>query len=128
MFPVCSPGSARASAYGVAGYTSRSEGRMDVERLSPGDIGLRHLLENGLHVAQGQDVEDAERQQVLDNLLRVFSEADRGSEAFGTHNLTPIVNEKRALKRFSSFYHLLRHDFGDEVPGRLGEAKLAITE
>lgn len=100
---------------------------MRVERISSGDIGLRHLLENGLSIAQGGDVEGFEKDQVLDGLLKVFSEADRGSDAFGTHNLTSALNEKRALQRFSTFYHYLRHDFGEDVPARLGEARLAIS-
>lgn len=101
---------------------------MRVERIPSKDIGLRHVLENGLTLVQGGEFDEARREQVLQSLLRIFSEADRGSEALGVHNLTPALNEKRALERFSAFYHHLRHQFGDEVPGRLGDARAALAD
>jgi hypothetical protein len=101
---------------------------MRVEQVRSSDIGLRHLLENGLNLAQGVEVQQDRREQVLQGLLAIFSEANRGSTAFGTRRLTPLLNEKKAVERFSTFYHHLRHEFGEQVPAQLGEAKAALDE
>jgi len=101
---------------------------MRVERIPSKDIGLRHVLENGLALIEGADLGEHRKEQVLQSLHRIFSEADRGSQALGVYHLTAALNEKRAIERFSAFYHHLRHEFGEAVPARLGQANDALAD
>lgn len=101
---------------------------MRVERIPSKDIGLRHVLENGLALIEGDDLGADRREQVLKSLQHIFSEADRGSAALGVSQLTAGLNERRAIERFSAFYHHLSHEFGEEVPMRLSQAKIALDE
>lgn len=101
---------------------------MGFERIPSKDIGLRHVLENGLALATGGEIPQGRRDQVLASLLRIFSEAERGSHALSPHNLTVALDEQRAFDRFSAFYHYLHHTFGDDVPNRVAEAKDALSE
>ena len=128
MFAVCSTDLTRAPRQRVASFTRQGEISMRVDRIPSKDIGLRHVLENGLALLQGAELEADRRVQVLNSLQRIFSEAERGSAALGVAQLTAALNERRAIDRFSDFYHHLRHEFGDEVAARLSEAKVALDD
>lgn len=129
MFRVCSIHVAGDCRSAMAGWKRHPrEIRMGFERIPSRDIGLRHVLENGLALVKGGELSDQRRKQVLTSLVRIFSEADRGSQALGPRNLTVALDEQKAFDRFSAFYHYLFHTFGDELPSRLSEAKVAITE
>ena len=66
--------------------------------------------------------------QVLDSLIEIFSEANRGSEALLAHNLLFAVEERPAFERFSLFFRYLNDSFGAELPNRLSEGVSVLTE
>lgn len=92
------------------------------------DIGLQHVLENGLSLIEQQPVPGAQRQQVLNSLVTIFSEAKLGSQALVVQNLLLAVKEGPAVERFSLFFRYLKESFGDELPERLSEAEKVFAD
>ncbi len=98
------------------------------QHLSPSrDPGLLSVLENGLAVIKDKKIDGARRQQILDVLNEMFSEASRGSKALSTHNLLDAAEEP-ALERLSLFVNYLDDPFGADLPNRLSEAAAVVTE
>jgi len=91
------------------------------------DIGLQHVLENGLALIRGQSFESARRRQVLTNLIEIFTEAAEGSRALQPRNLIFAVEQRSAFVRFSVFYRYLSKRFGDEVPNRIRDTLEVLT-
>lgn len=89
------------------------------------DLGLQHVLENGLAIAKDQPISRS-KEQVLGRLIEIFSEADSGWNALRSsrHGLTSA--QRPALDRFSVFYRYLSEDCGADVPNKLIEAKSAL--
>ncbi len=92
------------------------------------DLGLQHALENGLALLRHEPLDEARRMQVLDSLIDIFSEANRGSQALLAHNLLFAVEERPAFERFSLFFRYLNDSFGAELPNRLSEGVSVLTE
>jgi len=59
---------------------------------------------------------------VLDGLLEIVSDADRGSSALLGHSLTFALNEQSAFERYSLFVRYLSDSVAD-LPRRLAEAR-----
>jgi hypothetical protein len=103
---------------------------MSVQLAPSEDLGLQHVLENGLAVIEKKPIEGeaSRRTQILDSLIEIFSEADLGSQALDAKNLMFAVEQGPAFDRFSLFFHYLQDVFGDELCARLKEATAALTE
>ena len=102
---------------------------MTMQLASSKDLGLQHVLENGLALMRHQPLDDeARRIQVLDNLIQIFSEADRGSQALRSQNLLFAVEQRPEFERFALFFHYLEDTFGADLPSRLTEAAAVLIE
>jgi hypothetical protein len=82
------------------------------------------MLQNGVAVLRGADLGADRRQQVLDGVLEVVTDADRGREALQEQSLTFARSDRPALERFSLFLSYLGED--GNLPQRLVEAKDVI--
>jgi len=89
------------------------------------DLGLRHVLRNGISVLQGIEPPQG-RDRVLHGLIEIVSDADRGADVLNTQNLTFALDNKPAFERFSLFVRYLSDAFAD-LPARLAEAKTTLT-
>lgn len=85
------------------------------------DLGLRHVLRNGISVLQGGEPPQG-RGRVLNGLLEIVSDAERGADALQAQNLTFALDNKPAFERFSLFVRYLNDTLAD-LPTRLAEAK-----
>ena len=102
---------------------------MSVQLAPSEDLGLQHVLENGLAVIEQKPIIEVTRgTQILHSLIEIFSEADRGSQALGAKNLMFAVEQGPAFERFSLFFHYLQDVFGEELAARLSEATTALKE
>jgi hypothetical protein len=88
------------------------------------DLGLRHALRNGIALLEGRET-GQDRKRVLDGLLEIVSDADRGSGALQERSLTFALNERSAFERYSLFVRYL-NDTVDNLPLRLAEAKAVL--
>lgn len=101
---------------------------MSVQLAPSKDLGLQHVLENGLALIRQKPFVEARRNQVLDCLIEIFNEADRGSQALQAQNLLFAVKERPAFERFTLFFRYLQDTFGPHLPSRLSEAASVLTE
>jgi len=88
------------------------------------DLGLRHVLRNGISVLQGGEPSQG-RDRVLNGLLEIVTDADRGADALQPQNLTFALDNKPAFERFSLFVRYLSDSLAD-LPARLAEAKVTL--
>lgn len=91
------------------------------------DIGLRYVLEAGLSAVGAQPAAEVDT-KVLDNLVEIFSEAGRGSQAVEQRELLVGVDERPAFERFALFFRYLRDAVGDDLPTRLSETASVFSE
>ncbi len=89
------------------------------------DLGLQHMLQNGVAVLRGADLGAIRRQKVLDGVLEVVTDADRGCEAIQEQSLAFARSDRPALERFSLFLSYLGDTAGN-LSERLAEAKGVI--
>lgn len=89
------------------------------------DLGLRHVLRNGISVLHGIEPPQG-RGRVLHGLLEIVSDADRGADVLNAQNLTFALDNKPAFERFSLFVRYLSDTFTD-LPARLADAKTILT-
>ncbi|MSW51034.1 MAG: hypothetical protein F2817_09140 [Actinobacteria bacterium] len=85
------------------------------------DVGLQHVLRNGIALLEHREM-NQDRRRVLDGLLEIVSDADRGSGALREHGLTFALDERCAFERYSLFVRYLE-DSVDDLPRRLSEAR-----
>lgn len=98
---------------------------MNFDREPSQDLGLQHLLQNGLIVLRDGDLGQERTTEVIEGLLEIVSEADRGSEALRSQNLTFALENSRAFERFSLFFRYLQGD-QEELSGRLANARRGL--
>lgn len=91
------------------------------------DLALQHVLQSGLAVVRNQPLAGERRTQVLRALVEIFSDADRGSQAVGAHNLLISVEEPPAFERFVLFFRYLHQSLGNDLPARLSEATAVFS-
>lgn len=91
------------------------------------DLALKHILESGLQVIQGEPIEEAHRTSVLRALVQIFTDASRGSDAVHARNMLVAVEEPPAFERFALFFRYLNRSFGADLPARLAEAVGVLT-
>ncbi len=97
-------------------------------RLNPtSDLGLQHVLENGLLILQGGSLPAVRREQILERLVQIFSEADRGAETLRSQKLMFAVQHQPAFERFSIFFRYLK-DSESDVPKSLSEATEVLRQ
>ncbi len=101
---------------------------MTTQLASSKDLGLQHVLENGLALMRHQPLDEARRIQVLDSLIQIFSEADRGAQALRSQNLLFAVEQRPEFERFALFFHYLQDTFGANLPSRLTETAAVLIE
>lgn len=92
------------------------------------DLALQHILQSGLAVVRGEPVEESRRSKVLQALVQIFTDADRGSQALGAQNLLLAVEEPPAFERFVLLFRYLNQSFGQDLPARLSEAASVLTD
>lgn len=85
------------------------------------DPGLWSVLENGVAVLKGEEMEDGHRALVLECLVSIFSEADRGASVVAGQNLLVMSGDTAAIEQFSLFFDYLAGPLGDDLPARLNE-------
>jgi hypothetical protein len=90
------------------------------------DIGLRHVLETGLSVVRPEQAVEVD-DKVLGNLIEIFSEAGRGSEALQQRDSLIGVDERPAFERFALFFRYLKGAVGDDLTNRLSETASVFT-
>lgn len=100
---------------------------MGVQLASSKDLGLKHVLENGLALIRDEPFDDGRRTQVLESLIKIFSEADRGSQVIQERNLLFAASDRPAFERFTMFFRYLKDSFGADLPARLSEAPIVLT-
>jgi hypothetical protein len=103
-------------------------GRSDIMRfeMEPSqDLGLQHMLQNGVAALRGADLSEDREDRALGGVLEIVTDADRGCEALREQSLTFARSERPAFERFSLFLSYLGDPEGD-LSARLAEAKGAI--
>jgi len=85
------------------------------------DIGLRHVLEAGLHFVREDERAD-ENREVLTSLVEILSEAGRGSQVIQRRELLVGIEDRPAFERFSVFFKYLKDSIEGDLPGRIEEA------
>jgi hypothetical protein len=89
------------------------------------DLGLQHMLQNGVAALRGANLGAEREDRVLGGILEIVSDADRGCEALQQQSLTFARTERPALERFSLFLTYLGETEGD-LSKRLSDAKGVI--
>jgi hypothetical protein len=96
-------------------------------QLSPfRDVGLQHLLENGRNLMRQRPISADRRKQIVDGLVDVFSEADRGAAPLRSQAALWSSTETPSFERFSIFFRYLKDPLKDTVLSDLSEAKRAL--
>ena len=91
-------------------------------------MGLRHVLESGLALIRDEPIEPNRRATILNRLIEIFSEAERGSQAVQAQNLLFATEQRPDFERFSVFFHYLDAPFGATLPTRLRETEQALGD
>jgi hypothetical protein len=91
------------------------------------DLALRHILQSGVAALRGEPMTQDRRSQVLQALVEMFSDADRGSHAMGTQNFLSALEEPPAFERFVLCFRYLDKSIGSELPNRLAEASRTLA-
>lgn len=94
---------------------------MSFRQQSSMDIGLRHVLEAGLHFVR-KDEPAEENRDVLKSLVEILSEAGRGSQVIQRRELLVGIEDRPAFERFSVFFKYLKDSLEGDLPSRLNEA------
>jgi hypothetical protein len=102
------------------------ENSMNIQTAPYRDVGLQHLLESGLSLLQHKPLEASRRAQVMDGLVQVFSEADKGATALRSQAAFWAASEAPAFERFSVFFRYLKDVPGSDALTELSEAKAAL--
>jgi hypothetical protein len=89
------------------------------------DLGLQHMLQNGVAALRGADLGAERQDRVLSGILQIVSDADRGCEALQQHSLTFARTERPALERFSLFLTYLGEAEGN-LSKKLSDTKCVI--
>lgn len=104
------------------------EADMSFQLASSKDLGLQHVLENGLALIRDEPIDEERRTQVLESLIKIFSEANRGSQVIQAQNLLFAASDRPAFERFTLFFRYLKDPFGNDLPARLLEAAIVLTK
>ena len=86
------------------------------------DLALKHILESGVKLVEGQAVEEPRRTNVLKALVKIFADADKGSQALSTRNFFMAAEEPPVIERFTLFFRHLHRSIGSDLSARLSEA------
>lgn len=89
------------------------------------DLGLQHMLQNGVAALRGAELGADRENQVLGGVLEVVADADRGCVSLQQQSLTFARNDSPALERFSLFLSYLGDSQGD-LSGKLTQARDVI--
>lgn len=91
------------------------------------DLGLQQLLENGVRLfQQDQMLAPDRRAAVVDGLVQVFSEADRGAIPLRSQSLFS-ASSSADFERFSIFFRYIKEDDFEGGPlNEISEAKQAL--
>jgi len=85
------------------------------------DPGLWSVLQGGLTLLAGDEMEQARRELVLDCLVSMFDKAERGSQAVSGMNVFRASQDPAALTQFSFFSDYLSKPLGNDLSTRLNE-------
>lgn len=99
---------------------------MQIELAPSEDLGLRHVLEDGLAVLRSNTAAADRRDALLDRLIEIFSEADKGSRAAEARHFLFAIEQPVAFERFALFVRYLNDMLGPDLPTRLTEATGAL--
>ena len=86
------------------------------------ELSLQHVLEDGLALTKGQ-LSELQRQQVLEGIIEVFSEATQGASIVHNRALFIKAEEKSAFNIFSLVFSYLNHIYGDDLASELEKTK-----
>ena len=64
---------------------------------------------------------EPDRARLVQALIEIFSEADRGSDRLGLQRIAVEGSEQLDLERFSVFFRYLENEYGAQLPARLNE-------
>lgn len=85
------------------------------------DLGLQNVLRTGLTIIRDGDDANGHREQLLNALIDIFAEADRGSQRLERRSLAVSKDDRLAIERFTVFFRYLTEEYGDELSNRLAE-------
>ena len=91
------------------------------------DLGLQHVLENALSILRSEAIADQRRAQVIESIIELLNEADKGSSILKSNSLAVSSNEGPALQSFSIFHKCLGQS-QDVIESRLNEAKALMSD
>jgi hypothetical protein len=91
------------------------------------DLGLKHLLRNGVRILDRDDLAQERRAEVLEDLLSIVSDAESGSEALSARNLTFALQNAQAFEKFSLFFRYL-NDSREDLAATLKSAKTILED
>ena len=75
-----------------------------------GDVGLRHVLEDGLAILSRSELDPGRRQFVLDDLMQLFGDALRGSELLDRTSLLVASADRYAVETYSLIDRYIRSE------------------
>lgn len=92
------------------------------------EIGLRHVLEDGLVLMREQQLADDRRQIVLKGLTKIFSGATRGSDITEANRLFARASDRPAVEAFALIFRYLHRVYGQELNARITETRNVLTQ
>lgn len=90
------------------------------------DLALKHTLQSGLALVKGQAMDEGRQHLVLQALVTIFTDAEKGSQALSTRNFFFAADEPPVIERFSLFFKYLHGSMGEDLSPRLSEAAVVL--
>ena len=99
---------------------------MSAQLTSFANVGLRHVLEDALAVLAGKSLPQTRREYVLEDVLKLCRDAQRGSQIASQRTLFVSSRDEPALERFSLFERYLNYSSREEWVNRLDKVCQAL--
>lgn len=87
------------------------------------EVGLEHVLEDGLALAVDADSDASRKEVVLEGVLAIFDAATEGSELVGRNSLFIRADQKPACDTFEMIFKYLHSEYGESLAGRISETR-----
>lgn len=91
------------------------------------NVGLRHVIEDGVSILDNTRVPPERRRFVLDDLIELLQEAVRGSELLGSSSLLVAGADRSAVDAISLLDRYLRNDSDAVLRDELKASAVAFT-
>lgn len=91
------------------------------------ELGLEHVLEDGLALAENVELPPDRRRDVLEGVFRIFDSAGEGSELAAQNSLFVRADQKPALESFQMVYGYLHCIYEDRLFEKIRETRKVFS-